>query len=95
LESFIDDLVPKFQALESEAVLARFQAVYENMNLALDGMPYSEIGISDEVKEQVTKSSSNFFLRREFFFVNILVNKPCNDPSYYFDKSWNRFGDFR
>jgi len=25
--------------LESEAVLARFQAVYENMNLALDGMP--------------------------------------------------------
>jgi len=67
LESFIDDLVPKFQALESEAVLARFQAVYENMNLALDGMPYSEIGISDEVKEQVTKSSSIFFLRREFF----------------------------
>ena len=49
----IDDLVPKFQALESEAVLGRFRAVYEKMNLALDGMPYSEIGISDEVKEQV------------------------------------------
>ena len=94
MESFIDDLVPKFQALESEAVLARFQAVYENMNLALDGMPYSEIGISDEVKEQVTKSSSIFFKKRAFF-VNILVNKPCNDLSYYFDKSWNRFGDFR
>jgi len=27
--------------------------MYEKMNLALDGMPYSEIGISDEVKEQV------------------------------------------
>jgi hypothetical protein len=39
--------------LESEAVLGRFRAVYEKMNLALDGMPYSEIGISDEVKEQV------------------------------------------
>ena len=84
MESFIDDLVPKFQALESEAVLARFQAVYENMNLALDGMPYSEIGISDEVKEQVTQSS---------LFVSILV-KSCNDPSY-FDKSWNCFGVFR
>ncbi|RCV23276.1 hypothetical protein SETIT_4G286500v2 [Setaria italica] len=42
-----------FLALESEAVLGRFRAVYEKMNLALDGMPYSEIGISDEVKEQV------------------------------------------
>ncbi|PAN22262.1 hypothetical protein PAHAL_4G007400 [Panicum hallii] len=42
-----------FLALESEAVLARFQAVYEMMNHALDGMPYSEIGISDEVKEQI------------------------------------------
>jgi hypothetical protein len=57
----IDDLVPKFQALESEAVLARFQAVYEMMNHALDGMPYSEIGISDEVKEQVTKSLFSTF----------------------------------
>lgn len=31
----------------------RFRAVYEKINLVLDGMPYSEIGISDEVKEQV------------------------------------------
>ncbi|GJN39399.1 hypothetical protein PR202_gb28513 [Eleusine coracana subsp. coracana] len=42
-----------FLALESEAVLGRFRAVYEKINLALDEMPYSEIGISDEVKEQV------------------------------------------
>ena len=41
------------QYLESEAVQGRFRAVYEKINLALDGMPYSEIGISDEVKEQV------------------------------------------
>ncbi|XP_015695819.1 U-box domain-containing protein 15 [Oryza brachyantha] len=42
-----------FLALESEAVLGRFRSVYERMNSALDGMPYSELAISDEVKEQV------------------------------------------
>nr|BAK07679.1 predicted protein [Hordeum vulgare subsp. vulgare] len=42
-----------FLSLESEAVQGRFRAVYEKVNLALDGMPYSDIGISDEVKEQV------------------------------------------
>ncbi|KAL6603423.1 hypothetical protein ACP70R_043784 [Stipagrostis hirtigluma subsp. patula] len=42
-----------FLALESESVLGRFRTVYEKMNHALDGMPYSEIGVSDEVKEQV------------------------------------------
>ena len=43
----------QFQALESEAVLGRFRTVYEKMNSALDGMPYAELGISDEVMEQV------------------------------------------
>lgn len=43
----------RVQSLESEAVLGRFRGVYEKINLALDGMPYSEMGISDEVKEQV------------------------------------------
>ncbi|KAF7095929.1 hypothetical protein CFC21_097979 [Triticum aestivum] len=42
-----------FLALESEAVLGRFRAVYEKMNSALDGMPYAELAISDEVTEQV------------------------------------------
>ncbi|BAF23977.1 U-box domain-containing protein 15 [Oryza sativa Japonica Group] len=42
-----------YLALESEAVQGRFRAVYEKMNSALDGMPYSELAISDEVKEQV------------------------------------------
>ena len=46
-----------FQALESEAVLGRFRAVYEKMNSALDGMPYAELDISDEVTEQVSASS--------------------------------------
>ncbi|KAM3190394.1 hypothetical protein ACQJBY_068508 [Aegilops geniculata] len=42
-----------FLALESEAMLGRFRAVYEKMNSALDGMPYAELDISDEVTEQV------------------------------------------
>jgi hypothetical protein len=50
----------QFQALESEAVLGRFHIVYEKMNSALDGMPYEELGMSDEVMEQVSASSINF-----------------------------------
>lgn len=42
-----------YLALESEAVMVRFHSVYEKVSQALDGMPYSEIGISEEVKEQV------------------------------------------
>jgi hypothetical protein len=34
-------------------VLTKFRNVYEKMHSALDGMPYDELGISDEVKEQV------------------------------------------
>lgn len=42
------------QALESEAVMGRFHAICEKLHQVLDGMPYDEIGISDEVKEQVS-----------------------------------------
>ncbi|TVU05474.1 hypothetical protein EJB05_48640, partial [Eragrostis curvula] len=42
-----------FLALESEAVLTKFRNVYEKMHGALDGMPYAELAISDEVMEQV------------------------------------------
>ncbi|PAN35869.1 hypothetical protein PAHAL_6G241700 [Panicum hallii] len=42
-----------YLALESETVLAKFRSVYEKMHSALDGMPYAELAISDEVKEQV------------------------------------------
>nr|CAB3481206.1 unnamed protein product [Digitaria exilis] len=42
-----------FLALESETVLTKFRNVYEKMHSALDGMPYAELAISDEVKEQV------------------------------------------
>ncbi|KAK9129243.1 hypothetical protein Sjap_009730 [Stephania japonica] len=42
-----------FLALEGEAIKGRFQAVYDKLNQALNGMPYEELGIADEVKEQV------------------------------------------
>ncbi|XP_077246322.1 plant U-Box 15 [Tasmannia lanceolata] len=42
-----------YLALESEAFMGRFHAVYEKLGQALEGMPYDEIGISDELKEQV------------------------------------------
>ncbi|XP_015893053.3 U-box domain-containing protein 15 isoform X1 [Ziziphus jujuba] len=42
-----------YLALESEAVMGRFQAVYDKLNQVLDEMPYNELGISVEVKEQV------------------------------------------
>ncbi|KAM7521313.1 hypothetical protein LguiB_020275 [Lonicera macranthoides] len=42
-----------YLALESESVMVRFHSVYEKMNSALEGMPYDQLGISEEVKEQV------------------------------------------
>ncbi|KAJ8625670.1 hypothetical protein MRB53_034200 [Persea americana] len=43
-----------YLALESEAVMDRFHAIYEKLHQVLDGMPYDdEIGISVKVKEQV------------------------------------------
>ncbi|XP_052202282.1 U-box domain-containing protein 15 [Diospyros lotus] len=42
-----------FLAFESEEVMVRFRSVYEKLSQAFDGMPYNEIGISEEVKEQV------------------------------------------
>ncbi|KAL9332908.1 hypothetical protein Peur_073047 [Populus x canadensis] len=42
-----------YLAMESEAVMSSFHAVYENLNQALDDLPYDELGISVEVKEQV------------------------------------------
>ncbi|GMI74424.1 Plant U-Box 15 [Hibiscus trionum] len=42
-----------YLAMESEAVMSRFHAVYDKLNQALDGMPYHELGVSVEGKEQV------------------------------------------
>ncbi|KAM7256548.1 hypothetical protein ACFE04_012289 [Oxalis oulophora] len=41
-----------FLALEGESVMRCFHGVYEKLNQALDDMPYEELGISIEVKEQ-------------------------------------------
>ncbi|XP_021902543.1 U-box domain-containing protein 15 [Carica papaya] len=42
-----------FLSLESEAAMIRFHAVYEKLSQALGGIPFDDLGISDEVKEQV------------------------------------------
>ncbi|XP_022762255.1 U-box domain-containing protein 15-like [Durio zibethinus] len=42
-----------YLAMEIEAVMCRFHAVYDKLNQALDDMPYDELGVSVEVKEQV------------------------------------------
>ncbi|GKV48327.1 hypothetical protein SLEP1_g55151 [Rubroshorea leprosula] len=42
-----------FLALESEAIMIRFHSVYEKLSHSLDSLPCAELGISDEVKEQV------------------------------------------
>lgn len=42
-----------YLALEIDAVMARFHAVYDKLNRAMDAMLYDEFGISVEVKEQV------------------------------------------
>lgn len=41
--------------------MGRFYAVYDKLNQALDEMPYDELGISDEVKEQVFSFPLFFF----------------------------------
>lgn len=40
--------------------MSRFHAVYDKLDEALDEVPYDELGISDEVKEQVIKFSLPF-----------------------------------
>ncbi|KAL0422985.1 UNVERIFIED_CONTAM: U-box domain-containing protein 15 [Sesamum latifolium] len=42
-----------FLALESEALMTRFHAIYDKLNQALHDMPYEKLGISEEVREQV------------------------------------------
>ncbi|CAL5360857.1 unnamed protein product [Camellia sinensis] len=54
----LDTQMPKMgivnlRALGSEDFMIRFHSVYEKLNQALEGMPYTKIGISKEVKEQV------------------------------------------
>nr|XP_004253124.1 U-box domain-containing protein 15-like [Solanum lycopersicum] len=42
-----------YLAIESEAVMGRFCSVYERLSQALENIPYDDLGISDEEKEQV------------------------------------------
>ncbi|KAK6939078.1 Armadillo [Dillenia turbinata] len=56
-----------YLALESEAIMVRFHAVHDKLAQALDGLPFDEIGVSDEVKEQLLDK----FLSDEFAIVQI------------------------
>uniref|UniRef100_A0A9I9D5B0 RING-type E3 ubiquitin transferase n=1 Tax=Cucumis melo TaxID=3656 RepID=A0A9I9D5B0_CUCME len=47
-----------YLAFENEAVMARFHAVYDKLKEALDGIPYDELGVSVELKEQVELMST-------------------------------------
>ena len=40
--------------------MVRFHSVYAKISRALDGMPYEELGISDEEKEQVCHRKSYY-----------------------------------
>ncbi|KAJ0726065.1 putative adaptor protein Cbl domain superfamily [Helianthus annuus] len=42
-----------FLALEGDAVMCRFHGVYDKLNEALDGLMYEELGITEEVQEQI------------------------------------------
>ncbi|KAI4336700.1 hypothetical protein L6164_015193 [Bauhinia variegata] len=42
-----------YLALENEAVMIKFRSVYEELSKVLDASPWEELGISDEVKEQL------------------------------------------
>ncbi|KAL9144170.1 hypothetical protein ABFS82_14G280200 [Erythranthe guttata] len=42
-----------YLALESEAMMVRFHGVYDHISQAVEGMPYEELRISEEEKEQV------------------------------------------
>ncbi|PWA81806.1 plant U-Box 15 [Artemisia annua] len=42
-----------FLAMESDAMMSRFHSVYDKLSEALDGLMYQELGISEEVLEQI------------------------------------------
>jgi hypothetical protein len=54
--------------MESEAVMSSFHAVYDNLNQALDDLQYDELGISVEVKEQVSPPPLFLFFAFNFTF---------------------------
>ncbi|KAL3539144.1 hypothetical protein ACH5RR_002510 [Cinchona calisaya] len=42
-----------YLALENEAIMSRFHVVYDKLKRVLDDVPYEDLGVSDDVKEQV------------------------------------------
>ncbi|OMO52154.1 Armadillo [Corchorus capsularis] len=50
-----------YLALEGEATMIKFHAVYEKLSLILEELPFDELGISEEVKEQVELMQSQLY----------------------------------
>ena len=59
------------QALENEAVMARFHRANEKLSQALEDLPYEELGVSEEVKEEVCTLLLSLLL-------NIFFPFPCS-----------------
>lgn len=57
-----------FQALEAEAVMGKFNFVYGEISKALVSMPFEELGISDEEREQVIY----LFLHLKYIYIYIM-----------------------
>lgn len=58
--------------------MVRFHVVYESINQAVEGMPYEELGISEEEKEQVDKHlhpklSSNGKFRNRICYIGSVI----------------------
>lgn len=50
----------------------RFHSVYDKISQALKGMPYDELGISDEEKEQVDFTNLEFITSMQVLLLLVL-----------------------
>ncbi|GJS74597.1 T-complex protein 1 subunit theta [Tanacetum coccineum] len=57
--------------LEADAMVTKFHTIYDKLNHAINGFPYKEIGISEEVNEQVELMCTNKLVYK--LFLNELV----------------------
>jgi len=54
-------------------VMIKFQKVYEKLSQAFDGVPCDELGISDEVKEQVFVNCNTFCFLYSFSLIITMI----------------------
>nr|XP_016504033.1 PREDICTED: U-box domain-containing protein 15-like [Nicotiana tabacum] len=81
-----------YLALESEAVMGRFYSVYERLSQALEGMPYDELGISDEEKEQFRRAKKRNDTQDMELAMDLLVALSSNNDRNADSASIDRLG---